>query len=638
MKFSFHIITFCLMFVFHAQIYSQFTDITSDLEISHICINDDHLGGGVAIVDVNSDGWMDMVFTGGAEPDRLFINETNGEFTDQSSALSKPLFTDVTSSVVSGDFNNDGCPDLYFSVYDRERPDFILQNNCDGTFGTISLPMSENSMGATLFDFNKDGLLDIYAIGYVRVPNLIRDDEGLIISFEHECSDNTLLLNQGDFNFENATSSYNAAGTGCALAVTVLPLPEQETHGIYIANDFGEFLEPNNFLVLEENSFVDQAQDLGVDKAMFGMGIGVGDYDNDLDLDFYLSNLGENILYKNDYPLFTESQADLGVQNEFTPDGRFATSWGTFFMDVDNDADLDLYVANGFVFAPDFIGTSFIDPNQLYLNENGQFFETDEDFGITLNGPNINRGAAMGDLDNDGDMDIVVSYINFDPSTNPELTYRVYRNDNIETENNFLNVELRAMTTAPDAFGSQVIAYAGDQSWLGYKYSSGTHCSQNASMVHFGFGDIESIDSIKVIWPNYEEDVYQDITINRSILLTEGSNAVEVFGCSDVQNPSFDPLSTLDIRCQDALSTSIDETTFEDISYYKDGNQLTIIKTAENFEQISLYNLSGQLIYKQGLRQNNSPNYTIELPSIVTGIYIMQMTSSSKALSAKLFL
>ena len=470
------------------------------------------------------------------------------------------------------------------------------------------------------------------------MPNLIRNEAGEITSFEHECNDNTLLINQGDFNFENATDAFNAAGTGCGLAVTVLPIPDQQTHGIYVANDFGEFLQTNNFLVLEDDSFVDQAPAYGVDKAMFGMGVGVGDYDNDLDLDFYLSNLGENILYNNDFPIFTEVQTELGVQNEFTPDGQLATSWGTFFLDVDNDTDLDLFVANGFVFAPNFIGTSFIDPNQLYLNQDGEFSVTGEDFGITVSGPTINRGAAMGDLDNDGDMDIVVSYINFENSNNQELTYRVYRNDSSEAQNNFINIDLQAVSTAPDAFGSQVIIYAEDKSWLGYKYSSGTHCSQNSAMVHFGLGDFEAVDSIKVIWPNYEEDVYRDIVINRSILLTEKDSRVQVFGCGDELDPNFDALSTVAIRCTNAISTSVLETIFEDIAYYREGNDLIILKGEDTFEQFSLYNLSGQLVYKQDLKQSSSPTYIINLPAITTGIYVTQIVSNDKSVSAKLFL
>ena len=638
MSVSFRFLLGCI-FVVCAEMtaLAQYVDITQDLGITHTYVNNDHIGGGVALIDYNADGWLDLVFTGGESPDRLYENQKNGEFKDVSAKLQKPLLSHVTSSVVSGDFNNDGCVDLYFSVYNRDASDFILINDCAEGFYIKELNNLGNSIGATLFDFNRDGFLDIYTIGYVEVPNPVRDSVDRIIAYDHTCGDNFLYLNEGNLDFVDATDAYEAKGSGCSLAVTVVPIPDLKTHAIYIANDFGEFLHPNQLLVLtDESVLVDEASLYGIDKRMYGMGIGIGDYDNDLDLDLYVSNLGENILYQNNQSHYVEVQQQLNVENTFTPDGQFATSWGTFFLDVDNDTDLDLFVANGFLFTPEFIGTSFIDPNQLYLNSDGRYVNTDTDFGIRNFGPGINRGAAMGDLDNDGDLDIIVSYINFEETSHQRLIYRIY--DNVsDNDNNYLEIKLEATTTALDAYGSQVILYAESKSWLTYHYSSGIHCSQNTTFLHFGLKDIETIDSIKVIWPNYSENVYLHVPINRQILLKENSQQAEVYGCMNQSSLNYDPEATIDLYCLEDGTTSTDEFLNKQITVSI--NQTIVTLDASSDSQVfELFDVSGRLIIREKIELNRTDELNVLVPTAVSGIYICSLTSKHRKIFKKIYL
>jgi len=619
------------------QVFSQYADITETLGIKHTYINHEHIGGGVAVIDLNGDGWLDMVFTGGEIDDKLFINDGNGAFKDESERLKKPQPTDITSSILYGDFNNDCCIDLYFSVYNRDRPDFILSNDCEGNFEIKEVPSYGNAIGATLFDFNHDGNLDVYSITYVEVPNLIRDEDGRIVSFEHECGINTLLYGTGDFNFDDVTEEQQSGGNGCSLAVTVIPIPERKTHAIYIANDFGEYLFPNQLLVQLDTTFNDEAVIYGVDKQMFGMGIAVGDYDNDLDLDLYVSNLGENVLYQNEEAYqFAEKQTELQVEDTFTPDGRLSTSWGTFFLDVDNDADLDLFISNGFVFTPEFIGSSFSNPNQLFINEDNEYKQTDQSYGIVRAGATINRGAAMGDLDNDGDLDIIVSYVNFDPTDDMALSYRVYENI-ADNTNNYIGVKLEAVTTAPDAFGSQVILYSGEDSWLGYHYSSAIHCSQNSPYVHFGLNQLEAIDSIKVIWPNYEEDVYYDIPINNNVLLKEKESRFDVFGCTNENSTLYNPAASIAAFCEADIKSSTFELADLKLNVWYCNNEIKLNGEALSLlNRAAIFDVSGRLVRVSTL--NSQQNQTIKTDRLSDGIYILKLEGLQHQITDKVFI
>jgi len=609
---------------------AQYKDITSTTDIFHAYANPAFLGSGLTFVDYNQDGWLDIAMTGGSTPDRLFKNLSNGKFEDQSQLLSKHFEGDLTSAIVSGDLNNDGCDDVVICAYGRDQYDIILKNNCDGTFAKISIENAlsslGNSIGATLFDFNQDGLLDIYILNHVAEIRTETDEEGAIIGYDHECDKNHLYINQGDFQFEEQGEILNAQGEGCGLAVTVIPVPEREAFGIYLANDFGPFLIGNEFLVPDTNgSYIDQAFEYGVNKRMYGMGIGVGDFDNDLDLDMYVSNLGENILYQNLGDFFIETQRQYNVDNTSTPDDRLTTGWGTFFLDVDNDTDLDVFVANGTVFSPGFIEGSFNDPNQLFINRDGNYVQTKEEYGIYFIGQNINRGAAFGDIDNDGDLDIVTAYVNFDPTDDPARIYRVYRNDNDPLH--FIDINLVARNGALDAFGAQVTIYYGNEAQLQYKYSGGTHASQNTELVHFGLGETNHIDSILVLWPNFEESKYFDVPVNQTIQLSDNKETYDIIGCMDTENSRYNDKATINSGCELDLSTATNELIDDLVKIHV--AQKTLYIKVENPEQYSfkIFNSAGQAVSRTKTVFIKDI-FQVNVDFLVDGIYFVQLISN----------
>ena len=577
---------------------AQFSDITADLGVQHTFTNTAFLGGGAVSVDINNDGWEDLVFTGGSSTDKMYMNLGNGEFEEIEFTNNRyDMLLDTTSAVVSGDLNNDGCVDLLFTNYSQDGYDIILQNDCSGNFELLpidqALSTPINSMGATLFDFNNDGLLDVFIMGYVDRIDIVTDDDGVTTGFDHDCESNRLYLNRGDFQFEDVTDSLNVAGEGCGLAVTVIPIPDRPGEfGILVANDFGPFLRPNEFFVPNSQGIYEEAaEQYGLDIEMYGMGIGVGDVNHDQTLDIYITNLGENYLMLNNSTSFEMAQDQFGVANTNTPDGFLTTGWGTFFIDVENDTDLDLLVSNGTIASPEFIAGSFNDPNILLLNvgDDQPFITASSQEGISFTGPNLNRGAIKSDIDNDGDLDVIISYINFVPTDEPSRSYRVYRND--FESGNFIALDLVSNLHAADAFGSEVSLFVDGEEFVDYKFSGGTHASQNTKFMNFGLADAQLVDSVIVRWRSGIETKYDDIPANQFVRLFDDNSEFFVLGCMDSASSNFNPDADIDFGCSTDRSTSV-----FDIPDIECRNRRQCPEIFERIEILKVYDLMGRTL------------------------------------------
>ena len=312
---------------------------------------------------------------------------------------------------------------------------------------------------------------------------------------------------------------------GCALASTFTDFDGDADADLMVANDFGEWIVPN---ALYQNNqpdslYADVSASTGADVGVYGMGIAIGDYDRDQDLDYYITNLGRNVLLEQQDG-FIDRTTETGVEDTYM-DTLLATGWGTAFIDVDNDRDLDLFVCNGHVPAAAFIDNHKENRNRLFLNDgnasgNGYTFE---EVGLAsgLDHPGRGRGFAYSDYDNDGDLDLLVVHVNPHTSGLPIENALLFRND-YEGDNNWLKVKLEGVISNRDAYGSTIRIVVGADSWVhDYNGGGGSHASQHSTIAHFGLGDAEIVDSLIVTWPTGEESQYANLPVNEVITITE---------------------------------------------------------------------------------------------------------------------
>ena len=325
------------------------------------------------------------------------------------------------------------------------------------------------------------------------------------------------------------TQSQGLSEAGCALAVTASDFDEDGDLDLIVANDFGPDIEPNRFYRNNTHTpngagfgFTEVGTEINADQAIYGMGIAIGDYDQDLDLDYYITNNGSNILLNNDGAIFSEIAMESKADNTWNvQDSIFAVGWGCAFLDIDNDTDLDLYITNGFVPGPDFLPTNISDRDRILVNNgDGTFKDDDPDYQI--DNAFVARGMAYSDLDNDGDLDIisVVQKAPINATRNTKMFLNQLPTD--DNQHNWLQIKLTGTTVNRDAYGSKVYVYAGGQTFLQESNGGASHCSNSTSILHFGLGNIESVDSLKVIWTGgWKAQTHTDIQVNRRIIVTE---------------------------------------------------------------------------------------------------------------------
>ena len=504
------------------------TEITSEAGIDYHFSSVTYMGGGAAFFDMDNDGDDDIWIAGGVERDVLYENDGSGNFTEigETAGLNATI-GHVNSGIITGDLDNDGFRDVMTLPHIGHAP-YLFKNNGDGTFTEISetaglSDFKAQSHAAAMGDVNLDGYLDIYVATYVETINNINDGMGNTIGFDHDCFDNLLFINNGDWTFTEMGNEYSVKNGGCALATTFTDYDNDNDPDLMIANDFGAWIAPNALYQNEHpnNQFSDISQSSGANPAIYGMGIAVGDYDRDLDLDYYITNLGRNVLLdnKND-GTFEDKTTEKGVEDTMM-DSLLATGWGTAFIDMDNDLDLDLFVCNGYVPAADFIKDSKQNRNRLFLNDGTGFNFSETAFDSGLDDPGRGRGFAYSDYDNDGDLDILVINVNLHTGAEPIDKVLLFRNDSGQ-EKKWLKVNLEGITNNRDGFGSTMKIVVGGFSWIhDYNGGFGSHASQHSSTAHFGLGDFEMVDSLIITWPGGEQNHFTDISSNQTIKIKE---------------------------------------------------------------------------------------------------------------------
>ncbi len=476
------------------------------------------MGSGVGLIDYDGDGDLDIYLVQAAdlppEPgghrNVLLENrlKPDGRLVLRNAGISSGLDHDgYGMGVATGDIDNDGDPDLYLTNF---GPNVLYLNNGDGTFSDITPPGDAAdqswSTSASFLDYDLDGDLDLYVANYV----------GFTLAHNVRCAGHAgqrdycdpkayapqrdrLWRNEGDGRFTDVTGpSGIGASLGNGLGVTAADFDGDGWPDIYLANDqMANFLWRNN----GDGTFSETALMTGAAYNADGaseasMGVTAGDYDGDGDEDLFMTHLGAetNTIYRNDGSGGFVDVSDLAGLS--APSLGF-TGFGAAWFDVDNDGLLDLFSANGAVQAePAQVGNHpwpYRQTDQLFVNQgNGRFADVSRRSGAAFQEEHVGRGAAFGDIDNDGDIDIVVS------NNNGPARLLINHADSPA----WLRVRLRGSTANRDGTGARVAVLRGGEPLLWRRaHTDGSYLSASDPRVHFGLGEVAGVDGIRVEWP-----------------------------------------------------------------------------------------------------------------------------------------
>jgi hypothetical protein len=494
------------------------------------------MGPGVALFDYDGDGDLDAFLPQGEGTSRLFRND----LTSGAGGAGTLRFTDVTDragiaaraygmGAAVGDYDNDADLDLFVTSFGA---DTLYRNNGDGTFTDVTREAGVSdplwSTSAAFLDYDRDGDLDLFVANYLDftiADNKICHDP---VGTRDYCSPRAfrpvpdrLYRNEGRGRFVNVTEPAGIArADGNGLGVSVGDYNRDEWLDLYVAND----ATANQLWInRHDGTFADEGLLSGAAVNAAGnpegsMGIASGDFDADGDEDLFVTNIiGETFaLYVNDGKgAFDDARVRAGLAQ---PTAAF-TGFGTDWFDYDNDGWLDLFIANG---AVNIIESQrgqqapFRMRNQLFRNTGrGRFEETSAAAGAPFTRAEISRGAAFGDIDNDGDIDVLVT------TNNGPVRLLLNRSD---TRHHWLQVRLQQDSGQRFAMGARVgIERAGTPTLWRRVKTDGSYLSASDLRVHFGLGTAARIDAVVVEWPDAVRERWKDVGADRLVTLRRGS-------------------------------------------------------------------------------------------------------------------
>ena len=495
------------------------------------------LGSGCAFLDYDGDGWLDIVLVNGCDwPGhkrqtstlRLYRNNRDGTFTDvtRRAGLDVELYG---MGVAVGDYDNDGFPDLFITCVGQSR---LFRNTGRGTFVDVTDRSglggrSALSTSTLWFDYDRDGLLDLFVCNYVRwapehdVFCSVDGRQKIYCTPEAYRGDTCWLFrNRGDGTFEDVTATSGIFDTSSkSLGVTVFDYDRDGWPDLFVAND----TQPNKlYRNLRNGRFKDVALDAGVafdadGRARAGMGADAGDFDNSGRPGLAVTNFEDEMigLYRETRPGRFE---DVAIPAGVGQPSRHTLGFGCLFADIDLDGALDLVVANGHIDEPvrEVRGAvGYAQPPQLFLNRgNGTFEDAAASAGASFAAPKIARGLACGDFDRDGDVDILLT-ANNGPA-------QLFRNDQT-TGNRSIRFRLRGTRSNRDAIGATVqIEHGGARQWRMVK-SGSSYLSQSELTLTFGLGRRDVVERAIVTWPSGRTDEHTGLKAGSAYECLEGS-------------------------------------------------------------------------------------------------------------------
>ena len=495
--------------------------------------------GGVAVFDYNNDGLLDIFFTNGAaipsleksDPsyyNRLYRNNGDGTFTDVTEKAGVKG-VGYSMGVAAGDFDNDGFVDLYIAGYNRNQ---LLHNNGDGTFSdvTVKAGVAGNVSGlgkawavtAGWFDYNNDGLLDLLVINYLDY-NIANCKLCAISGVRTYCSPDTfkgtpniLYRNNGDGTFTDVSqASHIGKYVGKGMGVAFADYDNDGFTDVFVSNDtFPNFLLHNN----GDGTFKDVALEMGVaytsaGAVVAGMGAEFRDLNNDGRPDiFHTAMVGDTFpLYSNKGDEFEEVTGVSGVQAY----SRGLTAWGTGAFDFDNDGYKDLFTAGGAILDNEMevLHRPFRLPDGLLRNNrNFTFTDIGPTAGSTFAVPKAHRGAAFGDFNNDGKIDIVVSALNEKPQLLMNRT---------TSGNHWILLNLVGAKDNRDGIGARIKITTAEGAQFNHATTAVGYSSSSDKRVHFGLGKATVIDRIEISWPTGVKQVLTNIKADQVLTVKE---------------------------------------------------------------------------------------------------------------------
>ena len=532
--------------------YAKFTDIAAaaGLRVPVIYGAAEHkqyltetVGCGIAFLDYDNDGWLDIFVLGGSllegapagGGNRLYRNNRDGTFTDVT-AKSGLGHTGWACAVAAGDFDNNGFDDLFVTYWGGCT---LYHNNGDGTFtdvtakAGIALSPTQWGSGCTFVDYNRDGLLDLLVTHYTDfdLKSVPKMGEAATCNWKGipvPCGPRglppggvRLYRNNGDGTFTDVTGpSHVSAATGSyPMTVVAADFDNDGWPDIYVACDStASFLLQNN----HDGTFKEIGLESGValngdGMEQAGMGLAIGDYNLDGNLDIFKTHFADDtsILYRsNGKGSFDDVtvRAGLGVETRYT-------SWGAAMVDLDNDGEPDLFLVTGCIYPElKLPAYPFRTPRVVFRNLGGGIFEElIDEAGPGVTAAHSSRGCAFGDFDNDGDIDVVVINLNEPPS--------LLRND-VTGGGHWLKVKLVGTKSNRSAIGATVVARYGGKQQAQAVVSQSSFYSVNDFRLHFGLG-AEQTAELEIRWPNGGVERIENVAADQLITVREGAGVVK---------------------------------------------------------------------------------------------------------------
>jgi len=497
-------------------------------------------GAGCAFFDYDNDGWMDIYLVNSGKCDfydpphplrnALYHNNRDGTFTDVTEKARVPG-GGYGMGVAAGDYDGDGFPDLYVTQYGRN---ILYRNNGDGTFTDVTEKAGVAAPGwsssAVWFDYDNDGRLDLFVCQFCEFNKTLScgvDKEGA----HHYCiprifnpRPSWLFHNNGDGTFTDVSrESGIAEHLGKAWGVVATDVNNDGRMDLFVSNDtVANFLFLNRGGRFEEAGLAADVAYSAEGRARSGMGVDSADYNQDGWMDLFVANIDEEIfsLYQNNRDgTFDDVAMPMGIGMAT----RWMSGWGLKFFDYDNDGDLDLILANGF---PDDLveelshQVTYKEPLLLFQNQGKVFKNVSEQSGPAFAKTFAARGLAIGDFNNDGAVDVLISNNDGAP---------LLLQNHAGNQNHWLGLRLVGRKGNPDAIGARVTYQAGDLKRERMRVGGGSFLSSHDPRVVLGLGKRSKIDWLEIKWPQPGGSLerFTQLPLDRYITIVEGTGKWE---------------------------------------------------------------------------------------------------------------